>query len=156
MGYTHSWRYRPGSADYAAAWPQILTDVTHLLGTLQGDAIDLAGPQGYALPIIDPVDGIAFNGAVPEDYECFDLDSPGPDRPVWRFCKTDRRPYDLAVTAVLLRCHQLLPGSFLIGSDGSWDRDWHAARGVVRECFGAVTGTDPLCDTTIGLFPPVH
>ena len=153
MGYTHSWRYQPDSADYATAWPQLLADITHLLDTLQSGEVDLAGPQGYALPIIDPVLGIAFNGAVPEDCDSFHLDGPGPDRPVWRFCKTESRPYDVAVTAVLLRCHQLLPGSFLIGSDGSWDGDWDAARQAVQQCFGAVTAADPLCDTTIGLLP---
>ena len=46
------------------------------------------------------------------------------------FCKTARKPYDIAVTSMLLRCRHLAPDAFLIASDGAWDLEW--ASGATR------------------------
>jgi hypothetical protein len=45
-------------------------------------------------------DGIVLNGAQGADYETFHLDTDGGDM---GFCKTAHRPYDVVVTAILLR-----------------------------------------------------
>jgi hypothetical protein len=64
---------------------------------------------------------------------------------VQAFCKTERFPYDLAVTAILLRCRCIAPEAFLLSSDGDWEKDWSqdatypptglSTRGVVTELF---------------------
>ena len=83
---------------------------------------------------------------------------------VARHCDTDRASYDLAVAAVLLRCHQLAPTAFAISSDGGWLVEWQhgahvwadglapdpapplpvAARSVVIELFGNVQTQCPF------------
>ncbi|WIN00021.1 hypothetical protein ACTOB_003696 [Actinoplanes oblitus] len=138
MGYTHYWQYQPASAAYAAVWPRIVADTRRILTEI-GTTIALAGPDGTGTPLLDLTEGIAYNGARPDDFETFDLAPPGAsDRP-WGFCKTERRPYDLAVTATLLRCHLLLPDEFGIGSDGNLDSDWAPAHKLIQNLFD--TGT---------------
>ncbi|WP_432983154.1 hypothetical protein [Dactylosporangium sp. CA-233914] len=152
MGYTHSWRCQPGSGWYAAIWPQLFADTRSILDTVTAAGTRLTGPDGTGTPWLDPATGVAFNGVVGQACDTFRLDSPGPDRPQWRFCKTDAEPYDLAVTAVLLRAHLLLPSSFHIGSEGSWDADWEPARDLVWRVFRLAILADPLVDTTEGMF----
>jgi hypothetical protein len=151
MGYTHYWTYGPGSAGYRNAWPQIVRDTAVILGHL-GSSVALAGPVGTGAPTVDPA-GIAFNGAVPHDYDTFELSAPAGGEPLWDFCKTGRRPYDIAVTAVLLRCHLLLPDGFRINSDGRWNSDWYQARALVQRLFDMRATDDPFTDTTAGLSP---
>jgi hypothetical protein len=152
VGYTHYWSYQPNSTVYAAAWPRIVRDTTRILGEL-GRIIKLAGPDGTGRPLLEPGEGIAFNGRRPNDYESLDLVAPGPSRRQWFFCKTDRQAYDLAVTATLLRCCLLLPDDFRIDSDGRWDSDWLPARDLVRHLFGDTRDHTPFQDTTAGLAP---
>jgi hypothetical protein len=81
---------------------------------------------------------------------------------LWAFCKTARKPYDLAVAAILLRLHELAPEAFVIASDGSWHDAWlHGAgergpspRTLCHELFQTpIELGDPLqYDTTAG--PP--
>lgn len=59
---------------------------------------------------------------------------------MWSFCKTGRSPYDLAVTAVLLRASQHIR----LSSDGFWDAEWRPARDLIHGLFGADTSTSPL------------
>ncbi|NUT34499.1 MAG: hypothetical protein HOV79_15635 [Hamadaea sp.] len=67
------------------------------------------------------------------------------------FCKSGYRRYDLAVTAILLRCRMLAPGDFRIASDGTWD-DWDtpiadcmpSTRRLTADLFG------PLPDRPFG------
>lgn len=73
---------------------------------------------------------------------------PAPTRQWW-FCKTDGQPYDLAVTATLLRCHLLLPEAFLITSEGDWTADWQPARRLVKRLFGATVTTTPFSDAAL-------
>jgi hypothetical protein len=73
-------------------------------------------------------------------------------------CKTERFPCDVAVCAVLLRCHLLALAAFLIDSDGDWDKEWAngtgwpptegmSARGLVAELFDDTPTTCPFTDT---------
>lgn len=73
------------------------------------------------------------------------------------FCKTNHRPYDRAVTAVLLRCHLLAPGAFTITSDGDWDQDWRQARTIVETLFptpGTGLSAEPSTATCPFTEPP--
>lgn len=42
----------------------------------------------------------------------------------WDFCKTARKPYDLAVCTVLIRGVAIMPECLSVGSDGRWDQEW--------------------------------
>lgn len=57
------------------------------------------------------------------------------------FCKTARKPYDLAVCLVLLSMKRHAPRSVRLGSDGDWDGEWTQARMVYKELFGV----EPKC-----------
>lgn len=75
---------------------------------------------------------IAFNGPGSEGCEDFELRRApggrrGGDGPVSSFCKTERRPYDQVVCAVLasVRSH-VPPEVFTVRSDGT-EADWREA-----------------------------
>lgn len=150
MGHTHYWRYQPDSPAYAAAWPSVVHDTTRIVQQVSR-SVALAGPDRSGPPLVDALSGIAFNGADKAGCDSFLLPSPGSRPRHWFYCDTRRLPYDLAVTATLLRCHLLLPDTFAIGGDGSWHRDWRPARDLVHHLFGHETARMALTDTTAGL-----
>ena len=158
MGYTHYFRYQPTSASFATVWAQIITDSRVICQAATAAGIALAGPLGTGTPVIDEAHGIGLNGDAErgEDYETFTIlppQVPGSDHQSW-FCKTERRPYDLAVTAILLRCKLLAPHEFRIASDGTWQewatpigRGLPSTRQFITDLFGPVrdlTGWDDI------------
>jgi hypothetical protein len=134
MGYTHYWtqplRYSK------AEWTQICEDVTAILNDVQHvQGIPLANGMGElgTQPIID-ADTILFNGAGEEDsHEAVHLQRAVPPlteedkrwnkQRGWDFCKTARKPYDLAVTAVLAYLAALENKPLSVSSDGD-GREW--------------------------------
>jgi SAM-dependent methyltransferase len=124
MGYTHYYR-RPSTLD-ALRFSFFVDDVRAIVAAL---------PEAAALSDVGITpDGVTFNGKPPADYGTFDLPRVRVDRPrpyrtepdigptgeplVFQCCKTQRRPYDLAVCAVLLRFARHFPGA-VVTSDGS-------------------------------------
>jgi hypothetical protein len=130
MSYAHRYAYLPSDPRYARAWPQILTDTATIIEHVRRTGIVIAGPDGYRRPTLDPVDGVEFNGDATSDLDGapFHLLAPLPAHPgtptATASCTTGRKPYDLAVAVVLLRCVQVVPDVFVIDSDGGWDTDW--------------------------------
>jgi hypothetical protein len=55
--------------------------------------------------------------------------------PLSDFCKTNGKPYDLAVTLVLLIIKRHAPHHIHITSDGRWEREWLNARAAFLELF---------------------
>ncbi|WP_436528297.1 hypothetical protein [Actinoplanes sp. HUAS TT8] len=149
MEHTHCWRYRPDSPVWAAAWPGIIHDITRIVQAIS-NSVALAGPDGTGPALTAADTGIAFNGPGTAGGDSFQLPPPGPWRRHWYHCDTRQRPYDLAVTATLLRCHLLMPTTFAIGGDGSWHKDWRPARDLVHRLFGEQANGMPLSDTTAG------
>lgn len=156
MGYTHYYCYPPQDPGYARMWPTLVADTEAITERVRQLGIGIAGPSGHGAPMVNDV-WIAFNGEAAKnwDYESFVLDPPGSHRTctpprVWAFCKTGRRPYDLAVTAVLLRAQLLGPALFAIASDGTWHQDWWRARTLVGELFEAYPTASPLGMTVEG------
>jgi hypothetical protein len=168
--YTHYWVYLPGHPRYIQAWPTILDDTRRIIAQVREAGIVIAGPDGYRRPTLDPADGIGFNGDATSDLDGapFHLLAPLPAHPhgipaAGAFCATRRKPYDLAVAAVLLRCRLLLPDVFGIRSDGAWDVEWArgattgtaagaagiGARRLVADLFGEVPDTDPVHSTLL-------
>ncbi|KAH8742958.1 hypothetical protein F5883DRAFT_623665 [Diaporthe sp. PMI_573] len=79
-------------------------------------------------------DGIELNGLGDDGCEPFQFtydDSEGE-------CKTDRKPYDIVVCAVLLRAKYLAPDAVEVSSDGDWD-DWSEAAATLSLIAGVST-----------------
>lgn len=92
------------------------------------------GPKyGPKVPQVDN-NVIQFNGWKDEGYETFVLSREMKQE--FDFCKTSRKPYDMAVMLVLLIAHSTAPKSIRIASDGDWDSDWLPAREVYKKLFG--------------------
>jgi hypothetical protein len=158
MGYCHYWTVPRAHRDYLAAWPMILDDTRRIIDAVRDHGVVIAGYDGWRRPTLHTEGhGIAFNRDASTDLDAdpFTVTPPLPITPAHpqplNVCKTNRKPYDVAVTAVLLRCALLLPDVFLIRSDGAWDGEWahSAARGSgpalpsARDIVGAVFGPVP-------------
>jgi hypothetical protein len=88
-------------------------------------------------------DLIRFNGWQDEGHETFMVTKKLGDYKVesgesFDFCKTARKPYDLAVCLVYMILKRHAPKSVKISSDGDWEQEWVEARKVYKELFGVV------------------
>lgn len=84
-------------------------------------------------------DCIRFNGWKDEGHETFLVSresQPRGNESTFDFCKTERKPYDLAVMLCLIIMHEAAPGSFRVESDGEWDGEWVPARQAYEKLFG--------------------
>jgi len=125
MGYTHYWtQTRDFTRD---EWVQIREDMEALLKDVQHvQGIPLANGMGDLGTSPDITDKkIWFNGAGDDSHETFCLNRVRPPKESWQnsrggdFCKTARKPYDLAVTAALCYLATVTdPISHSVGSDG--------------------------------------
>lgn len=136
MGYTHYWHVRPKDLPaIRKRLPSLVADFRRLLPHLP----PLAGPLGEGEPVLGPSE-VAFNGLAPEDYESFHF-PPAEDEYrtqdglLFAFCKTERRPYDLAVTAFLTLARWHLGKKVQVTSDGGV-RDWTEATTLVERKLG--------------------
>lgn len=120
MGYTH---YFPG----LRATSEVIEDARRIIAA---SSVTICGPKGQGLPLMNEAEGIRLNGfeAAGEAYETFHLrgtEEPKCPGTAW-FCKTENRPYDEVVTAILIaaavRTPEVAPG---MTSDGEWD-NWSA------------------------------
>lgn len=174
LGYSQHFTFQPGSRRFADAWPSIVADTNKIVDFIQQSGVALHGPDGVGEPVIDMREGIAINGDA-QDTTCYahhpiptaatPLLIPAPqlvtatapaDCRVWRHVKTLRLPYDLAVTTILLRAHQLAGASFIIGSDGTWNGEWATPPGanprdVIAHLFKTRPTSDQLTDVTAGM-----
>lgn len=158
MGYTHYWNR---SADFTTEqWEKICLEtldiiVRHcdkkkivLAFEFDSPAVQqpvlFGGPNyGPRPPEVSP-ELIRFNGWKDEGHETFYLTKAKPDNPSYDpdatesfdFCKTNRKPYDLAVMLVLLAMKRHAPESVSVSSDGNWDVEWSEARKVYKRLFG--------------------
>jgi len=139
MGYSHKW-YRPVILPIAK-WRAFVADWTRVQGELFLRNLALAGPDGEGAPILDDR-LVAFNGAGEARYEEFLLarrferpERVKEDGRCFSFCKTQFRPYDLAVTACLLVAKRHFGDDLSVHSDGE-DKDWQATRDL---CEGVLS-----------------
>jgi hypothetical protein len=129
MGYTHYWRHAELPADLFA---EITADAKAIVAA---SPVPLAGFDGTGAPEFSDFE-FMLNGANPDDYETFGLNRDATD---YDFCKTGQRPYDVVVTAILLRAAALAFArdvKFEFWSDGDLDVDWAAGRELVGKVFG--------------------
>jgi hypothetical protein len=131
--YTHRYAYLPADPRWVQAWPQILANTRTIVEHVRRTGVVIAGPDGLRRPVFDPAFGVEFNGDATTDLagDTFTMMAPLFTRrtvSAQAACATGGKPYDLAVAAVLLRCHQLVPDVFVLDSDGGWDTDWLTGR----------------------------
>lgn len=94
-------------------------------------------------PKVPQVDNevIRFNGWKENGHETFLVEREVPSQGFaengdhFSFCKTARKPYDMAVCLVLLSMKRHSPDSIRIGSDGEWDDEWKGVREVYKKLF---------------------
>ncbi|KUL25832.1 hypothetical protein [Actinoplanes awajinensis] len=163
MGYTHYWSLLLNDPAYQTCWPQLVSDTARIVDAARRAGIVITGPYGWGRPTFDPGCDISFNGDGADDLSADTFVLPVPERdehrPLWiaNFCKTHRRPYDLAVTATLLRCRLLAPHALTLSSDGAWNRQWKygrklpgsrrrapSPRALLSTLFGPIPDTNPL------------
>ena len=140
MGYTHYWSFKSKDIDYrqhARAVSEIQILLSRLPefsetagGHYNNEPIGLRSPDGTGKPILT-LEEIKFNGDGRKnlDHESFWIDFNNLE--LSGFCKTARKPYDLAVCLCLLCLSQNIDG-FKIGSDGD-DEDWQQAYQIYNE-----------------------
>lgn len=106
MGYTHYWRI-PSAAEWQKTWPQLITD-THLIIEAAGIPLTKTGPfrrtGEFGHPPVINNTIIHLNGEDKDSHEDFVLE---PEATIFSHCKTQYKPYDIVVTAILLRASQL-------------------------------------------------
>lgn len=129
MGYTHYWdQSKPFSAE---SWEQVSPDlraIVEFATNVQGVALW----DGLGECVSKPEFGafrIAFNGARDDAHETFEITRAADSN----FCKTARKPYDIAVTACL--CYlATVAESHCVTTDGH-GRDWLAGLELARQAL---------------------
>lgn len=117
MGYTHYFKFTKFITKEQMA--EVAERVKDVFGTFPMVTKRLKGPYGKGEPIITGRYGISFNGDAErnEDYEMFAVDAENLE---FHFCKTARRPYDLAVCLCLIVLKDNFGDSFDFSSDGAF------------------------------------
>ena len=102
------------------------------------EPLHLAGPCGNGKPILNENGVFAFNGNEDEDgdYESFYV-SLNDDRYEFGFCKTARKPYDVAVCLALLCLANEFGEDFSYSSDGDIE-EGEEGWGVAKRVFNQV------------------
>jgi hypothetical protein len=165
MGYCHYWAFDPDAAGVDEGFARTAADAARIIPAA---GIPLASdPEKPSEPPEVTAEVIWLNGIGEDGHEAFVLTrDPARDGAGfgarreeqghwWAFCKTNWKPYDLVVCAILIRAHQHLPDAFVFNSDGDWeDECWRAARDLTARDFGtdAVPLHNPMRDTGNG--PP--
>ena len=141
MGYTHYWtQTRNLSAD---EWQQVSEDLQTILTYVEHEqGVPLADRwgEGKTRPEFT-ADMIGFNGLGEDSHESFYISRKRRAKKSWEgkgnpsdFCKTDRKPYDLAVTACLAYLSTVIEGAWSVGTDGS-GKDWLNGVEAVRRAL---------------------
>ncbi len=130
MGYTHYWHRKAEGQEPLHLMARALADMAEVI---RRSPVPLVGPEGR--PDTEPEvseRGVLFNGLGDLSHEpCVVLVTVesrpwemGSDPWSFRFCKTERKPYDAVVVACLLAAKHRLGEHIRIESDGEWDPDW--------------------------------
>ena len=156
MGYTHYWRRSVKNAGSAFMFGKLSLDVKMLCEHANAAGIRIRGAYGKGEP--------EFN----EGYFSLNGDADGrdlahetfywegmPKQPEYRkhelqtfdFCKTNYKPYDAVVTAILIRAKHIYGDCVSVSSDGKWDCDnnfsdgygsWVKGRELYEQVFGEI------------------
>lgn len=134
MGYSHSWsQLRDLTTD---EWQAVRADIGEILKYVQHTAGiplgDGSGDPGTSPEILRHY--IGFNGLGKDHYETFSIHRVR-DPDSWDFCKTEHKPYDIAVVAVLCYLDTCLETpAFHIQSDGR-GHEWTDGLDLARKAL---------------------
>ena len=112
-GYTHYWEMKePFTTE---EWAKFMLATRKILLNAKKAGFVIRGPMGTGNPEVK-ADHIALNGdaATGNDYETLWIDNAKDSS----FCKTEKRPYDVVVVAILAAGRDINPLKFLVKSDG--------------------------------------
>lgn len=128
MGYTHYFEYSEDlPAEKFAAFSH---DVKRLF-----EATDILITGGWGEPGTSPEVTdfrVVFNGLEPDSHETFALTRFGSG---FNFCKTQQKPYDVMVVAVLTAAHHHFGSTISISSDGEAS-DWSEGIAMCEKVLG--------------------
>lgn len=149
MGYTH---YFPHERVSKSVWTDIVAGCKR--------ACKLSGVRlvheydGEDLPPTFNKDDVWFNGVGDDGHETFALHRVGSGG--FEFCKTARKPYDLAVTACLLIYKHFSPGTMELSSGGD-RKDWQAGKELAERALGlAVEIPETIKDAPAEVLAPAQ
>ena len=143
MGYTQYYQQQRTVTN--TEWEGIMTDAAQIIQATIDSGIPLARsyeeqdqPPSVGLSVIS-FNGIACNGH--EDFFLPRVMEVGWQGEKYRFnfCKTARKPYDVAVGAIMLSMHHHAPGAWDLASDGGAEElEWENA----AKMYSKVTGRE--------------
>ena len=127
MGYTHYWKNLRFDDN---GWETVRGFSAKVFAEMANRGVQLVNDSFSDEAAVPPYIGddmIRFNGIGRDSHETFHLEKTGSD---FEFCKTAQKPYDLAVSAILIYASSVsLDGT--ISSDGIGEKyldgEWHDA-----------------------------
>ncbi|KAG7041400.1 HET-domain-containing protein [Colletotrichum scovillei] len=137
MGYSHYYDVKDwNSPQWRKVWPRFIEDSLLIMEASDVRLIETEPCHDYDLeatspPVCTVERGINFNGLGDAGHEPFFLCEQEPCQ-----VKTNRKPYDLTISCILLRAFALCPKNIKISSDGYWNEYiWENARELYRSLW---------------------
>lgn len=140
MGYTHYWTKPKEELKSMQRFVDLSVDAKNICEVAKAHGINIRNGYGED-EMVFAEKHFAING----DAKAFSED--GRDLAhegfVWSieqndsFCKTNYKPYDCVVTAILIRAKAIYGDSVSVYSDGSWE-NWEQGCKLYEEVFGEV------------------
>jgi hypothetical protein len=124
LGYTH---YFPQQRAFTDSEWQAITKFANSLFEHKKDLVADGRGDLDTEPLVND-EYISFNGIEDLSYETFSISKLHDTE--YNFCKTNQKPYDVVVTALLTHIKKVAPDALSISSDGD-EADW--AEGVELE-----------------------
>lgn len=132
MGYTHYWRiYKIATPDQSLA---IITAAKKVFSMCEHEGVVLVNDD-FGGPPKAETDVIRFNGVGKNEHETFLINLIKETK--FDFCKTAHKPYDVAVTAILSICKDVLGNAINVSSDGDAN-DWQKGMAMACVALGRV------------------
>lgn len=156
MGYSHFWE-RPKELDQKL-FISFSNDVRKIFEVSKENRITLADGHGKTTKLVADDELVCFNGLGSNSHETFFMPrvfepliwmKPSEAGLYFQFCKTNRKPYDLTVMAVLIAFKNHFKET-IVTSDGDNDA-WTPAKIFCHQSFGY--GLDFELDKEITLDP---
>ena len=160
MGYTHYWRRPRKNAGSAYMFGQLALDTKKIIAQAEQDGIRIRNGQGEGEPEFNEayfsINGDASHYVEGRDmaHETFrwegipSISEHRKDEPeTFDFCKTAYKPYDVVVTAILIRAKHIYGDCVSISSDGDWESNpnfpdgygsWQTGHELYERVFGEV------------------
>jgi microcompartment protein CcmK/EutM len=134
MGYTHYWERRSGVDHDAAKFADFARVAAIVVELATKRGIKIGDALGEGKPYEINGQRIALNGVGAESHESFVIARGSSEFSGSDFCKTNEKPYDVVVVAILVLYKHLFP-DVVFSSDGDL-ADLQAGLALVREALG--------------------